>query len=1013
MEARQKEPETRLERVAKRVARLLQLHDLLLVLGALPLFLGREVVFTIVAFERVASEIFLSVESVHLGAYESNGTRLPKSVKKKMWCLSCFKPSTSEVTFEAEIDLALEVSREEADSQEAKQLASAIEESSRLHKRQEEAEKMRRRELEKDAQIARSFQYDEREMKLDNEEEQPAKTVVESLKDKGKTTVQFDEQVNKDAELALILQESLNMVKPPPPPRRTEERKSIPPRAVLDVEEQLPKAVKKSSKEKGKRKKIEGEQVKKDDELAVILQESLNMVEPPPPPPPRIEERKSIPRRAALDVEKQLSKKAVKKSSKEKGKGKQIEAEQVKKDKELALILQESLNMVEPPRRTKEHKRRARELENDAQIARALQYDERERGLDNNSALEDETYGQPDKIVVESFQDKVKVVKFEEQVKKDEQIAQDLQNRLNKMAFEESPGLHDNAVLDDKDEKLAKIAKSSKEKRKSKQFEEQVNKDEQVAQDLQNLFNKRSLEKSPRLHDNAMLDGKVEQLAKIASSKEKRKRKQFEEQVKNDEQIAQDLQNQLSEIAYKERTGLHDNSVLGNEDEKFPKTVGTSFKLKGKEKILEDEQVKKDEELAARIHESLNMKDEELASRSSLDEEEQRSIWESLKGKGKIKELTEEVEENGKLPEMNPPRIMCGGCNSEIEHGRSVDVLGVLWHPECLWCDACDKPITVQEVANHVSNSRGKFHYACYGRYCYVCKERKMKKYNHHPFWEERYCPAHDSDGTPKCFSCERLEPRGTNYVKLGDRRWQCLECMESAVMDTYEALPLHFEIREFFEGLNMKIEKEFPFLLVEKQALNKAEEEEKIDYQYEVVTRGICLSEAQTVTSVSKRPRMGQHNQLIDMVTETQRVVSDCEVTAILILYGLPRLMTGYILAHEMMHAYLRLNGYRNLNTVIEEGICQVLGHIWLESQTYAPIDATTEAAASSSNNPAATASKKGICSDFEKKLVDFCKNQIETDESPVYGVGFRKVNKMVSNSSLKETLKEIVRRG
>lgn len=50
-------------------------------------------------------------------------------------------------------------------------------------------------------------------------------------------------------------------------------------------------------------------------------------------------------------------------------------------------------------------------------------------------------------------------------------------------------------------------------------------------------------------------------------------------------------------------------------------------------------------------------KDEELASRSSLDEEEQRSIWESLKGKGKIKELTEEVEENGKLPEMNPPRM--------------------------------------------------------------------------------------------------------------------------------------------------------------------------------------------------------------------------------------------------------------------------------------------------------------------------------------------------------------------
>ena len=69
----------------------------------------------------------------------------------------------------------------------------------------------------------------------------------------------------------------------------------------------------------------------------------------------------------------------------------------------------------------------------------------------------------------------------------------------------------------------------------------------------------------------------------------------------------------------------------------------------------------------------------------------------------------------------------------------------------------------------------------------------------------------------------------GMNYVMLGDGRWLCLECMESAVMDTYEVQPLHFEIREFFEGLNMKIEKEFHLLLVEKEALKKAEEKEKI----------------------------------------------------------------------------------------------------------------------------------------------------------------------------------------
>ncbi|KAG2278054.1 hypothetical protein Bca52824_060609 [Brassica carinata] len=53
----------------------------------------------------------------------------------------------------------------------------------------------------------------------------------------------------------------------------------------------------------------------------------------------------------------------------------------------------------------------------------------------------------------------------------------------------------------------------------------------------------------------------------------------------------------------------------------------------------------------------------------------------------------------------------------------------------------------------------------------------------------------------------------------------------------------------------------------------------------------------------------MGENKQLTGKTTESQRVVSGCPVTAILILYGLPRLLTGSIMAHEMMHAYLRLN--------------------------------------------------------------------------------------------------------
>ncbi|KAF8117241.1 hypothetical protein N665_0012s0242 [Sinapis alba] len=322
---------------------------------------------------------------------------------------------------------------------------------------------------------------------------------------------------------------------------------------------------------------------------------------------------------------------------------------------------------------------------------------------------------------------------------------------------------------------------------------------------------------------------------------------------------------------------------------------------------------------------------------------------------------------------------ICNGCNSEIEDGLFIFALGAIWHCHCLCCLHCHKPIAMDER---------KFHRLCYKEHrrpnCYVCRKKIPStnegiKYHKHPFWEDKYCPSHDDDGTAKCCSCERLQACGTEYVMLADNRRLCLECKESAVMDTDESQSLHYEIREFFEGLNMKVEKVFPLLLVGKQALNKSDQENI----YGVVTRGICLTEEKIITRVPS----GSNKQLVG--EESQRVVRKPEVIAILILYGLPRFLTGYILAHEMMHAYLRLKGYRNLSTILEEGICQVLGHMWLESQRCSTSNAASRA----------------------KNLVEFCIHQIETDESAVYGDGFKKVNEMmVSNHyNLMDTLKDI----
>jgi len=272
----------------------------------------------------------------------------------------------------------------------------------------------------------------------------------------------------------------------------------------------------------------------------------------------------------------------------------------------------------------------------------------------------------------------------------------------------------------------------------------------------------------------------------------------------------------------------------------------------------------------------------------------------------------------------------------------------------------------------------------------------------------QKYCPSHERDGTPRCCSCERMEPKDTKYLILDDGRKLCLECLDSAIMDTHECQPLYLEIREFYEGLHMKVEQQIPMLLVERSALNEAMEGEKHGHHHLPETRGLCLSEEQTVTTVLRRPRIGAGYKLIDMITEPCRLIRRCEVTAILILYGLPRLLTGSILAHEMMHAWLRLNGYPNLRPEVEEGICQVLAHMWLESETYAG-STLVDIASSSSSAVVSASSKKGERSDFEKKLGEFFKHQIESDSSSAYGDGFRQGNQAVLKHGLRRTLDHI----
>ncbi|PON49406.1 Protein DA1-like [Trema orientale] len=357
---------------------------------------------------------------------------------------------------------------------------------------------------------------------------------------------------------------------------------------------------------------------------------------------------------------------------------------------------------------------------------------------------------------------------------------------------------------------------------------------------------------------------------------------------------------------------------------------------------------------------------------------------------------------------------ICGGCKREIRYGNYLGCMGTYYHPQCFRCHSCDQPITENEFS---LSGRDPYHKICFKELahpkCDVCHQfiptnrAGLIEYRCHPFWSQKYCPSHEHDNTARCCSCERLESWDARYVSLGDGRSLCFECMESAIMDTGDCQPLYHAIRDFYEGLNMKLEQQIPMLLVERHALNEAIVGEKGGIHHMPETRGLCLSEEQTVTSILRRPRIGGH-QLIGMRTQPQKLTRKCEVTAILVLYGLPRLLTGAILAHELMHGWLRLKGFRNLNPEVEEGICQVLSQMWLESEVM-PGSRSLPSTSAASSSSSSFSSKKGGRSSAENKLGEFFMHQIANDASPAYGGGFRAANAAVSKYGLTPTLKHI----
>ncbi|XP_024374722.1 LIM domain-containing protein HDR3 [Physcomitrium patens] len=341
---------------------------------------------------------------------------------------------------------------------------------------------------------------------------------------------------------------------------------------------------------------------------------------------------------------------------------------------------------------------------------------------------------------------------------------------------------------------------------------------------------------------------------------------------------------------------------------------------------------------------------------------------------------------------------ICAGCKQTLSHGRFLTCLGQSWHPACFCCRSCHKAIVDREFS---VQEKQPYHRECFKREfhpkCEICfnfippNSEGLIEYRSHPFWDQKYCPSHERDGRRRCCSCDRIERVDQGYTPLGDGRKLCGECMDSMVMHTRDCQPLYREILKFYKNnLGMSIVQEIPMLLVERAALNHAREAERDEHIHAPETRGLCLSEEQTITTVYGTSP-DEYGDYTHHEMQTRKLTRHCEVTAILVLFGLPSLLTGSILAHELMHAWIRLDGgFPSLDNDIEEGICQVIAHIWLKEELE-------------------KLKRKGNVSEATIRLGDFFLHQIETDSSPIYGDGFRAAYAAYKEYGLSKTLNHL----
>lgn len=293
--------------------------------------------------------------------------------------------------------------------------------------------------------------------------------------------------------------------------------------------------------------------------------------------------------------------------------------------------------------------------------------------------------------------------------------------------------------------------------------------------------------------------------------------------------------------------------------------------------------------------------------------------------------------------------------------------------------------------------------------------------------------------------------------TELSDGRWLCSYCSATVVMNSEDLQILYQEILSFFQNdLTLSIPKEMysiPIFAVESDVLNeqlrkqtmvgessghhgtgggggggtiaipterlvKSNGNAIIANNQLPTVRGLTMSTVgeiqhftttQTVTTTTRYSSSTGRNSLFGNVGQTIRTTLGApqktwlrteevrDVTGVLVLYGLPHDLAASILAHETMHVYFKLNRQFPkvlVNEQVEEGICQLIAHKYLQKLSQDSTIHQTEITGTWQ---------------IEQMQRDYFMYQIVHDPSIVYGDGFRTALRCEEAIGLQELLLHI----